>query len=254
MRALDQTALASDFDGTLFFWNGKPRVSAANIESIRAFRQAGGRFGICTGRCRKDLFRELPDELDLDFAIVSSGAMLLDASGQIIRERTMPVELAEQVVSMVEPLAYIGIQAGGELWSTNPNAPADWHHISSLREIPPDTIHAISAAFPSPEDAATYASALHEKLGSLITAFQNVSILDIVSAGCSKGIAVQYVKEHFSVAQMAGIGDSFNDIPLLKAADVSFTFPTSPPPVQDAASMLVHAVFEAVEILRKSSC
>ncbi|MGN0845384.1 MAG: HAD-IIB family hydrolase [Kiritimatiellia bacterium] len=253
MRSLEHTALASDFDGTLFFWNKKPEIAPANIDSIRAFRAAGGRFGICTGRCKRDLFKEIPAHLELDFAIVSSGAMILDSSGRVLRERTLPVELVEEVVSLVESKAHIGIQAGGDLWSTRPDTPADWHRVSSLRDIPPNTIHAISASFPSTDEAEQYASILHEKFGGRITAFQNVSILDIVSSDCSKGIAVQFVKGFFPVSRMAGIGDSFNDIPLLRAADVSFTFPTSPPPVQNAASMLVNAFFEAVGFLRKPS-
>jgi hydroxymethylpyrimidine pyrophosphatase-like HAD family hydrolase len=48
---------------------------------------------------------------------------------------------------------------------------------------------------------------------------------------------------------IAGIGDSFNDIPMLDACDISFTFDFSDPQVQEHADYIVHSIEEAIALL-----
>ena len=45
-----RTALASDFDNTLYFHNTEERFYAQDIFEILFFQKRGGLFGICTGR------------------------------------------------------------------------------------------------------------------------------------------------------------------------------------------------------------
>ena len=52
-------------------------------------------------------------------------------------------------------------------------------------------------------------------------AFQNLDSIDIVSKGCSKGEAIKRVREHFHIKTFAGIGDSYNDLPMLEVAGLS---------------------------------
>ena len=48
---------------------------------------------------------------------------------------------------------------------------------------------------------------------------------------------------------MCGIGDSYNDIELLKAADISFCFDYSPIEVKNEADHIVDSVCEAIKII-----
>ena len=48
---------------------------------------------------------------------------------------------------------------------------------------------------------------------------------------------------------MCGIGDSYNDIELLKAADISFCFDYSPIEVKNETDYIVDSVCEAIKII-----
>lgn len=250
MKNGSRTALASDFDGTLLRWNLRHHVLPEDIEAIRAFRAAGGLFGLCTGRCRSELLRELPAAIVPDFFIVSSGALILGAGGEKLREQIIPNDVAQELLTFLQDRAIVAFQADGYLWSPRENAPAHWRRIASTADIPENTIHAISAEFPDLETAHACATEISARFGAAVTPFQNITILDIAPASCSKGAAVAFVKEYLNIRRMGGIGDSFNDIPLLENADVAFTFPDSPPAVRTCADHLVDSVAQALTILR----
>ena len=58
------------------------------------------------------------------------------------------------------------------------------------------------------------------------------------------------LKDTLHIDKIAGIGDSFNDIPLLEQVDVSFTFTTSDQRVKDKADYIVDSVAQSLEILK----
>ena len=82
-------------------------------------------------------------------------------------------------------------------------------------------------------------------------AFQNVVEIDIAPRGCSKGKGVQalrdYMRDAYGDITLYGIGDSINDLPLLEAADVSYTFPYAPEICQKKATMVVDTIVDALE-------
>ena len=73
----------------------------------------------------------------------------------------------------------------------------------------------------------------------------------MVAKGCSKGTGIEFVKAHYGIDKMCGIGDSFNDLPMLRQADTSFTFDYSAEKVQAEADYVVNTVADAVKILLK---
>lgn len=244
-----KTALASDYDGTLQRWHPYPHILPEDVAAIRAFRAAGFRFGICTGRCLSELKRELPPAIEPDFLIVSSGAWILGADGTTLRETVIPNAAAQEILDFLRDRAIVAFQAAGFLWTARDQAPAHWRRIASAADIPENTIHAISAEFPDLETAHTFAAEISARFGTVVAPFQNITTLDIAPAACSKGAAVTFVKQHLGITRMGGIGDSFNDIPLLQASDVAFTFPASPPAVRACADRLVASVAEAIALL-----
>lgn len=84
-----------------------------------------------------------------------------------------------------------------------------------------------------------------------IEAFQNKDSIDIVPKGCSKGEALKRVKDYYQITSLAGIGDSYNDIPMLTNVDIPITFVDAPKILQDCSQYCVHSVSEAIEILKK---
>lgn len=75
--------------------------------------------------------------------------------------------------------------------------------------------------------------------------------VDIAPRGCSKGkglrILQDHLQGHFGPCRMYGIGDSMNDLPLIEAADVSYTFHYAPKELQEKATKVVEDICEALE-------
>ena len=119
--------------------------------------------------------------------------------------------------------------------------------IYSCSELPADRIYGVSMRLPDENAAAEAARLIEEEYGDKVSAFQNLVNVDIVAAGCSKGTGAARVRELFPIGRMGGIGDSYNDLPLIEAADVGFTFPTAPEPLRDASDHIVLSVSQAIE-------
>ena len=73
---------ASDFDGTIY---RNEKISDDDIAAVRAWRAAGNKFGIVTGRAfgmLEPLLKTLG--LDVDFSICCNGAVIFDGNLQIV--------------------------------------------------------------------------------------------------------------------------------------------------------------------------
>ena len=66
---------------------------------------------------------------------------------------------------------------------------------------------------------------------------------------CSKGTGIKIIKDHYQLEKMAGIGDSYNDLPMLKVVDTAFTFKTSPQEIQKQVHYCVNDIAEAIALL-----
>ena len=75
--------------------------------------------------------------------------------------------------------------------------------------------------------------------------------IDVAPKGCSKGKGVmllkEYMKQKYGEIRLYGIGDSINDMPLLDASDVSYTFHYAPPEVQARATKVVGTICDALD-------
>ena len=57
----------------------------------------------------------------------------------------------------------------------------------------------------------------------------------------------EYLEEKIGPYRLYGIGDSINDLPLLEASDVSYTFPYAPKIVQEKADYVVDTIVDALD-------
>ena len=62
---------------------------------------------------------------------------------------------------------------------------------------------------------------------------------------------IKKLKSLLHLDYVYGIGDSYNDIPMLESADCSFTFYDSPEIVQKEATHLVSSICEAIERIER---
>ncbi len=244
---------ASDFDGTLHFWdNPEPLIAPHTMEAIAAFRAAGGLFGVCTGRALKALTMQTEGFIDFDFYITISGAALFDRACQPIWRKTLPRELVQEMYEYYAArLAQDEFQivvAADNYWVLD-NMPVregfDLPRIGSFDQIE-GPFYGFSIETVTVEAATAYAADFNERFGQVAVGHQNLNSIDIVPAGCSKGTGLSMIAEHYKPALTAGMGDSFNDLPLIQATDISYTFNSAAPEVCAAANVLVDHASEAI--------
>ncbi len=253
------TAFASDFDGTLCAsdWEtGEESYRDEDLEAIQKYREAGGLFGICTGRPLMAVIESLEGLLELDFYIVSTGAQVLDHDRNLLWERTISRDVAQAIFDRhASPNSVLLADTEQDFASVRDEMGRGLRVAPSLDEVRGKLL-GVSVECRGDEDAARAVCAdINERFAGEVAAFQNLGSVDIVPAGCSKGEGMRIVRRALGIEAMAGAGDSYNDLPLLSAADVAYTFVSSPAVVRNAADVVVNTLEEAVlHFLRQPSC
>lgn len=240
---VSRVAFASDYDGTLVHPGNMMQPS--DVDSIHAFQAMGGLFGACSGRALNAVLGPAEKAgLSLDFAVASSGALIV-LNGHVVEEHPVGREVVRKLVSEFHG-AWMALHTGARLLvETDPTTPYQTK-VPSLNLPTDEAIYSVSINFGDPALAAQAVRSIERRLGDLVKPFQNVGSVDVVACGCSKGRGIEVVREALDTRVTAGIGDSYNDVPLLDAVDLPYTFHASPKDVQSHAKVLVDTVGEAV--------
>ena len=244
--------LASDFDNTLYFYDGqRDYYHQADIQAIKKFQQAGNLFGLCTGRNYKGVTNYNYHHIRYDFFILCSGAKILDQNGEVIFQKFIPAKLVKEIIKDYSNVDTSGVDKG-EMYFLNHHDPVNKNHrlITSLDEVS-DNLEAFSLHLDNEEMAYQESLKIKEKYGDVIAVYQNERHLDFAPLGCSKGAGILKIIEYFKVdnQDMAVIGDSYNDLPMFAVVDQAFTFNRSPEKVKQAAKYLVDGIDECIEKL-----
>lgn len=255
--------LASDFDGTLYFpQDGGLRP--ADIRAIEEFQALGNKFGLATGRPLKGVLGMLGDHVKPDFYILCSGALVLKGNLEPIYAQAMDAREAGLILKLWQAQPRQGMAVvftQGEVF-----VPDDLYNTDYVQKNPffrkvflplsrlgDREVYGISLRCGSAGNASELLAQM-EKVG-LFThtqGFQNCGSIDLVAAGCSKALGLERLKEYYGISQpIACIGDSYNDLPMLQATPLSFTFNTSPREVREKAAFLVDSEAQAIDILLK---
>ncbi|MGI6721658.1 MAG: HAD-IIB family hydrolase [Anaerovoracaceae bacterium] len=244
-------AMASDFDGTLYFMAKEEKYRPGDPEKIAEFQANGGLFGVCTGRSLRGILDTSESgRVDFDFYILASGALIMDRDFNTLCKVCIPRDLMTEIHEKYRNEVEIVIHANDTVYNFRDTYSLQ-ECISSMDEIEGDSIYGLSFGTRSHEEASRIADEINSDYGETVTARVNVRNVDMVSKDCSKGSAVEFIKSEYGIDLMGGAGDSYNDLPLLVAADESFTFPYAPREVQDHADHVVSSIAESLHILSK---
>ena len=250
---MKKKVFASDFDGTLYFYKAEDKLPQANVDMIRRYQAAGHLFGLCTGRQVGGLTPFITGLVKPDFYITSSGANIVDGEMRPILKRGVDRDVADALVKELNPQGYrLTLDVEGEICVFAPmDYPGKYYVITGVDDAPKGLIHQVSVHTESLEDAARLSADINRRFGDRVEAFQNVIEIDIAPKGCSKGKGVQALREHMREAlgdfTLYGIGDSINDLPLLDASDVAYTFPYAPDICKQHATKVVDTIVDALE-------
>ena len=163
--------LASDFDGT--FTQGG--VGEEKLSAIKAWRKAGNKFGIISGRdvtFRQVLFQKYP-KLELDFFASCNGAYIIDENDNVMYESRCNAisgfELAAdllhwgckyvRILKSNHQICVIQNQEDRPSWALD----KDVYSLVDLPEI--DWFHQVSVYFTTVEEAIVMAEKIYRKYG-----------------------------------------------------------------------------------------
>lgn len=232
-------AFASDFDNTLYY---KGVFHQEDLLAIKEYQSKGHLFGICTGRSLNGVLVPSRDEIKYDFFIVSTGSLILNSKKEIIFSSPIDIDEVKRISKRFSNYS-IAYNSGYDFISLD-----DKYEIvkviHSLDELP-DDIYGISFPTESVDKATELVRFINTNFH--VSAFNNNRFIDITSFNSSKGNAIKILKKKLNFNHIAGMGDSYNDIPLLDAVDTSYTFISSPHEVKEHTNHVSTSLKEALE-------
>lgn len=240
---------ATDFDGTLYFHNAAEPIRQTDLDAIAAFQAEGNLFGVCTGRPVRALTIQTEDVIPFDFYIALTGATLHDRSVRPLIEASIPRAIVRELYETYAPLAARRsalVCAADNYWILGESL-EEWPVLAAPDfDSLPNPLQGIGMETETEEEAIRLAEQINEAYAGIACAYVNLASLDVLPAGHSKGTGLRDAADRFGATLTAGIGDSYNDLPLLQAADVAYTFHSAPEDMRRQADVLVDSVAEAL--------
>ena len=233
--------IAIDLDGTLL--NSRWEVSEANRQALVAATENDARVVLVTGRrfySALPFAQQIPCPITL---ITSNGGLISTPAGEVLHQDFLPRETARQVLEVTRefrPYSVLIFHMPGHgqvsmQENAVPDGPKGWYQRTSahcLRLVPDleaildtDPIQVMIGGPPARIELAErliQGTPVHERVHLTWTKYftRNVSILDIMNRGCSKGRALKLWAERCGLSphEVMAIGDNFNDLEMLQFA------------------------------------
>ena len=237
--------LAVDIDGTLL--NSQFKVSPEDLAALRRAREEGVEVILATGR-RHAFALPIAQQLGFDFSLISSnGAITRSLSGETFHRDLLPAETCRSLCAAMKEfrghsvLTFDKETKGAIVLERMDKLTASiqkWleKNLEFIEFVIPveDSLvtDPVQAMFCGPIARmaevlrAVAGSGLAKQITVLRTEYpvRDLSIVDILNEGCSKGHALQRLARHRGIPreEIMAIGDNFNDIEMLTIAGRPF--------------------------------
>jgi Cof subfamily protein (haloacid dehalogenase superfamily) len=244
-----------DIDGTLLTRHG---VAARTLEAIRRATSEGHLVFINTGRSKGNIpFSALAD-VPLTGIVAGLGAYI-EMQGEVLFSHAMSIEEITRTMQIADEIN-TGLVLEGEQMLIDyrpalldPRWRADRPSVESIGELVEDyptlRVSKISFTKPLPEKAIN-------QLATRLSVINQPTYAEISSKGLSKATAIEFLKERFGVdnEHVIAMGDSLNDVDMLRAAGIAVVMGDGHPdvlPLADFISIAAHegGVGQAIETL-----
>lgn len=223
----------SDIDGTLL-GSGK-NVSEKNIRAVKKMVDAGIIVTLATGRMYRATL-PVAETLGVSVPLITyNGALIKSADGKIFHEEFLPPEIVIALANFFEKNGwYVQNYSDDNLYFPIYNEHAKFYEQSQkvsgkeigwdgLREKTSHVCKMLSITN-GLEETEKISDALKKEFGEKISVTRSTpKFNEIVCPGVSKAAAIKILAEKFGVkiSEVMAIGDSENDLPMLKAAGKS---------------------------------
>lgn len=222
----------SDLDGTLL--NRQHEVSARNKQAVRKAVEAGTTVTIATGRMYPSAL-PYAEQLGVDVPIITyNGAVIKTVSGEIIAAEYIDAAVVKDVIAFCQNKNwYIQVYCDDVLYFAKRNEKAAAYEYAAgvtgvaagerlieINERVPKMLVVVDDA--SKTDG--FVAQLSEKFnGQVFATKSNPDYIEIVSPKVNKAAALEVLMKKLNLGknEVMAIGDSNNDIPMLKYAGKS---------------------------------
>ncbi len=236
MRKINYPLIISDFDGTLVRSDGT--IAAKTKRTIDEYIAAGGTFGICTGRMFTSILPRAR-ELGLKGLVASyQGSVITDIeSGELLVDGYIDAGEAAKICKIFENLRlHTHIYTLSEFYvNMRDEALAFYEKVCNVKgnvvedeplsrlilrkDLKVRKVLAMVETEQRREIFDKVSAALGDKF---YVTYSTANLVEVASRRYSKGTAVKFMADYYGVPveKTVAVGDSFNDLPMLKAAGV----------------------------------
>ena len=220
----------SDIDGTLLLPGKNP--SQKNLDAIKKMQEAGIIFTIATGRMYSAAV-PIAKFAGVTAPIISyNGAMIKTLSGEVLHSDYLPPEMVLELINFFEE-KNVHLQTYSEDILRFPErnkftkayeasqrvsgGAVGWDGLKKFTS----KVCKVLGIFESVEENEKISAELKEKFGDKIEVTKSAPMFaEVMNSGTSKAAAVKILAEKFNIRkdEVATIGDSDNDLPMLLAA------------------------------------
>ncbi len=242
----------SDFDGTLHI---DGTVDQETLDAIADFKDQGNIFGIATGRSLSSIKHQINEyKIPVDFIIGNNGSIGVDEQEDYLFHHLMDFKRVHEIIDLMpqEGIMYFGVSDGIQVGlhdQLNNRSHEDVTFLDIDSLLNNGKAVGIFIKFDTPELAKAFALKLNEVYYGEIRAYHFSNYVDILNYGVTKksGI-IQYKRAKKLDVPTYVIGDSFNDIPMIKGFD-GFAICSGDQEVIDRASKCFDNVGKALKFL-----
>jgi Cof subfamily protein (haloacid dehalogenase superfamily) len=253
-----------DIDGTMLGPGGV--VDDAIWSVVERLRDAGLRLAVCTGRPHTGVAGDIAERLDASAPhIFHNGALIITADGDLLESHALGKDVLEKLVSHARQLgAIIELYTTGNIFVDEITARCARHAevlgISPVARDLEDVLEnevVIRAHWMVAHDQVEAALAVDlpacNASSSSSPALPDSTFISVTHADASKGTGAAFAAKHLGVelADVVGVGDSQNDLPMLEVVGHPFVMADCAPELCErfrmCGSVDDNGVIEALE-------
>lgn len=240
----------SDYDGTLHI---NEEVDQETLDAIDRFRAQGNLFAIATGRSINSIQHQIDEyQIPVDFIIGDNGAIAMDENQNEIYRHWMDFETVSAIIDLIptDQLLYYGVSDGIKVGlhdEDNNRLGNDATFVPINDVMMHEKSIGLFVKLDSEVHALEFASLLNDRFKDEIRAYTWRQYVDILNCGVTKNSGIIEYKEAKNLDfETYVIGDSFNDIPMIRGFN-GFAICSGDQAAIDAASICFDNVGKAIK-------
>lgn len=235
-------ALIVDFDGTLVGLDFTLTSKVRN--AIKKLLDKGYKVCIATGRCYQGKVKEICRILNLtDPQIVSAGSQIIDpTTGESIWTDYISEEDSKSIIDfLIKNNSPFAVESGEDVFLDDEQLKTSYGPGLSFKKIKELDLNKVSKVFVPDMSLEDTLRNLFPDLNIIVAGLSIRHALDITSKNASKKSAVLKLSKILNInpKNMVGVGDGYNDIPLLTVCGYKVAMENAPLELKEIADLII---------------